>query len=391
MIAAACMLLITLLNCFGTQTFSTVNGVILLFKLIIPVLTAITLLNTSPHSHNWVSAGGFMPYGFKSVFAALPVAGVIYSFIGFNPAIQMAAETKHPERAIPFAVFGALAVCILIYVLVQSAFIVAVPSSSIAHGWHMIHFTGIAAPFVGLLSIAGILALVKWLFIDATISPMGTALVQSMATSRMTLAMINNGYLPKFLATLNSRQAPQRALILNFCIGVMFLLPFPSWQKMVGFLSSCMVLGYVVGPMSLMVLEHDASLQKRGINWHTHILSVCALTICSLMIYWSGWAVVQKMVWVFAIGYMALYIMQLHHPAMRQQLARHHVIRGCWVWLYILSLAVLSYCGSFGGQHWISFGDDFIWAGILSLATYAIAFQCIRKCEITSQPDAASI
>lgn len=59
-----------------------------------------------------------------------------------------------------------------------------------------------------------------------------------------------------FLGT-NKKQTPFRAMVLNTIIGLIFLLPFPSWQQMVGFLVSCLVLGYVVGPMSLMVLSRQ--------------------------------------------------------------------------------------------------------------------------------------
>ena len=149
-------------------------------------------------------------------------------------------------------------------------------------------FTDSAAPFVGLLSLAGVVWLVKWLFVYATVSPTGTAFVQSMSTSRMTLAMVENGSLLRWFSKLNHHSSPHRALLLNCMVGVIFLMPFSSWQSMVGFLSSCMVLGYVVGPMSLMVLDLNSSRQGAFFNWRSHGLNVSALTICGLMIHWSG-------------------------------------------------------------------------------------------------------
>ena len=65
--------------------------------------------------------------------------------------------------------------------------------------------------------------------------------------------------------------------------------------------------------------------------------------------------------------------------------------RGCWVWFYILGLAALSYCGSFGGCHWISSGTDFVWATVLSVATYVVAYGCNKIERATVTPVLASV
>ena len=111
-----------------------------------------------------------------------------------------------------------------------------------------------------------------------------------------------------------------------------------------------------------------------------------ALTICSLMIYWSGWSVVSKIGWVFAIGYIVYSVMCLSRSQMRGRCGYKQVIQGCWVWFYIPGLAALSYCGSFGGCHWISFGADFVWSAVLSIATYVVAYGCNKTARVSLAP-----
>ena len=235
MIATLLMIIICSINCASLKFMSKTNNIILIVKLGTPILTAIILLTTQFHSQNFYAHGGFWDGGAHNILAALPIAGVIYSFIGFNPAIQLAEEVKKPDSAIPFAIFGSLAICIVLYVIVQIAFIGAINPSSLAHGWHHLSFSGDKGPFAGILMGLGFFWFIKLIYIDAALSPFGTALVQASATGRLTYAMSQNCYLPKFLQNLNSQNSPQYAIIINTLIGLLFFLPFPSWQKMVGF------------------------------------------------------------------------------------------------------------------------------------------------------------
>ena len=151
-VSIACMAMITVINNYGVRAYEKVNYIALAFKLVIPVVAVILLFSSQFHTQNFTHEGGFLPYGIKSIFSALPLAGVIYSFIGFNPAIQLASESKNPRKAIPIAIFGALGVCIILYSAIQIAFIGALSGNSLQHGWSVLRFAGDHGPFVGLLA-----------------------------------------------------------------------------------------------------------------------------------------------------------------------------------------------------------------------------------------------
>lgn len=373
-IATALIALITVINSYGISLYSKVNHIILSFKLLIPAITITLLFSHHFHAANFTAGGGFMPYGIQSIFSALPVAGVIYSFIGFNPAVQMAAESKNPRLAIPIAIFGSLAICTILYTLVQIAFISSLPSASIAHGWDHVSFIGDNGPFAGLLAGLGFIWFVKLLYVDAAISPFGTAMVQAMATGRMTYAMSQNGYLPKCFLTTNRHGSPGRAIWVNMLVGLLFILPFPSWQRMVGFLVSCLVLGYIVGPMSLMLLiENEPKQCGNAPRWLLQAYCLVAFYICNLIIYWTGWGVISKIIITFFIGYAILAAKVIWEKVKQKKQHDLNIIRGSWVILYMVGLCIISYLSSFHGHNIIPFGIDFIVMGIFTIAVYGFA------------------
>jgi amino acid transporter len=376
--AIVCLLFISVINTQGIKLYNRINHVILVFKLMVPMLIVAVLLCTHFSIHNFQAHGGFLTMQWHSVFAALPMAGVIYSFIGFNPVIQCAAESKNPRVAIPIAIFGALFICILLYTLIQAAFIGALPAFSIENGWSQIQFPGDNGPFAGLLTLFGLMFLVKIIYLDATLSPFGTAMVQSMATSRLTYGMSQCGYFPKYFQGLHHQKTPRRAVILNTLLGLIFFLPFPSWQHMVGFLVSCLVLGYVIGPMTLMVMAVRNPTDFKMHNGLIHLLAIIAFVVCNLMIYWSGFAVVSKIMVLFVLGYCLLFLNYLIAKTTRKDYYLH-VLRGSWVIFYLMGLFAISYFGSFGGNHVLTTGIDAIVIAGFSICIYALAYIVLRN------------
>ena len=124
-VAAVLMFIMCCINALGIHLLTKTNNAIVLFKIGIPILTALIFIFSQFRVEN-ITAQGFAPYGLKGILAALPAAGVIFSFIGYSPAIMLAGESKNPQKNIPFAIMGSLIFCILLYVLVQFAFLVAV-------------------------------------------------------------------------------------------------------------------------------------------------------------------------------------------------------------------------------------------------------------------------
>jgi len=370
-VAAFLMLVMCFINAMGAKFLSKANNIVVIFKLMVPILTLIILFNVDFHPSN-LTSHGFAPMGIKGILSALPTAGVIFSFIGYSPAIQLAGEAKTPQRSVPIAIIGALLFSICLYVLLQFAFVSALKPSAFMHGWNHLSFTGDTGPFAGIAVAIGMAWMAKIIFIDAAVSPFGTALIYTAATARICYAMGENGYLPKPLMKLNRFGISGRIIALNFFIGVLLFMPFPSWQKLVGFLVSALVFAYAVGPLALPVLRKTLPNQHRPFRLPApKIMCLLAFYICNLIIYWTGWDIVSKVLGAIVIGYIVLAIFKQTKQGKKLNLLWH---KAWWIFIYVALLGLISYLGAFGGgHHIIKFGWDFFVIAIMTWVVFELS------------------
>src|SRR6202034_3606847 len=97
---------------------------------------------------------------------------------------------------------------------------------------------------------------------DAVVSTGGTGLIYLTSASRISFGLSKNGYIPEAFERNNSRKVPVVSIIVSALIGLLFLLPFPSWSKLVNVVTSASVLMYAGAPLALGALR----LQKPDLN-----------------------------------------------------------------------------------------------------------------------------
>src|SRR5207247_898778 len=137
--------------------------------------------------------GGFSPGGAGGVLAAVSTTGIIFALLGFEQADQLAGESANPKRDIPRAVIGAICIGAIIYILLQVVFIGALPAKEIGTTWANGGYTAFSGPFAQLATLVGAAGLATILYIDAVISPGGTALIYVTGTSRVSYGLSRNG------------------------------------------------------------------------------------------------------------------------------------------------------------------------------------------------------
>jgi amino acid transporter len=94
-VAVLAMFLFMAINLAGVKWMAEGNSIAMIWKIGVPVLTIIFIITHSFHSSNFTAGGGFMPFGIKGVFIALPL-GVIFALEGFEQAAQLAGEARNP-------------------------------------------------------------------------------------------------------------------------------------------------------------------------------------------------------------------------------------------------------------------------------------------------------
>lgn len=204
------MLLFTALNLYGIKFAARFNSVIAIWKIIVPIVLLVMLFCFKFHWGNF-TAKQFMPMGIKGILMAVSTGGVVFSFIGFRAAVELGAEAKNPNKAIPRALFGSLLFCVVIYTLLQFAFVGALLPKDFVSGWLHLNFDGRGGPLLDVVATVGIVWLLGLIYIDSIVSPMGAGLVANTSTSRIVYAMSENGYIPKWFLKTNKYSIPSHA------------------------------------------------------------------------------------------------------------------------------------------------------------------------------------
>ena len=362
LVSALLMVVFFLVNFYGVRLFATVNTKITILKFLVPSLTLIVLFAVGIHASNF-SSHGFAPSGSSGVLTAIATGGVVFAYLGFRQAVDMAGEAKNPQRDVPRAVIIAIIIGIVLYVLLQVAFVGAVQPAALAHGWAKLSFS---APFADVAGALGLGWLASLLLADAVLSPGGTGIVYTASTPRVSLALTKNGYWPSSFAILNARGVPYVGLITSTVIGLLLLLPFPGWSKLVGIVSAAIVFTYIVGPVAALVLRRTAPQARRPLHLAgMSIIAPVAFVIASLIIYWAGWPITGDVLIAMAVGLPLYYYFHV-----KNKLEASHAKAGIWLIAFLIFMIVVSYLGSFGGIKLLPYPWDMVVVAVGSLIAF---------------------
>ena len=370
-VAVLLMAVFVAVNFFGVRALAHTNSAATWWKIAVPLVAIFVIAAGNFHPHNFTSEG-FAPFGAKGVLSAISSSGIIFALLGFEQAIQLAGESRDPQRDLPRATLGSVAIGAVVYVLLQIVFIAALPHSSFAHGWAKLHYAGISGPWAGLATLVGLGWLSAVLYLDAVVSPGGTGLIYTTATSRVSFGLARNGYAPKVFTRTDRRGVPWFGLIVSFVTGVICFLPFPSWQELVGFITSASVLMYAGAPLAYGVFadrlpHHERPYRLPG----GKVVAPLSFVVANLIVYWAGWDTLWRLGVAIVIGYLLLggyawYAVRAGLP----DAPRLDWRAAQWLPVYLLGLGLISWQGGFGGQGHLGLWWDMLVVTAFSLAVY---------------------
>jgi len=368
--SAVLVIVYFLLNYWGVKLFVKANSAITLFKFLVPGLTIIGLIWSGFHQENFAlgSQGHFAPYGWSAVFTAVATSGIVFSFNGFQSPISLAGEAHNPSKSLPFAIIGSILIALVIYLLLQVAFIGAVSPSSITNGWHGLNFT---SPFAELAIAVNLNWLAMLLYLDAFVSPSGTGAIYTATTARMIYAMERSNTMPRIFGKTHPLYGvPRPAMWFNLAVSFVFLFFFRGWGALAAVISVAVVISFLTGPISLMVLRKHAHDVHRPLNIRGMALIAPFAFVCaSLVLYWARWPLTGHVILLMA----AALPVYLYYQAKAGWRGFGQELRAAWwLLLYLPAMAGLSLLGSpdFGGLGVIPAGWDMLVVSITSLCFY---------------------
>lgn len=376
-IAAALVVVYFLLNFWSVKLFARSNSAITMFKLVVPALAAITLIASGFHTENFSVGinGGPHVIDFAAVLTAVATAGIVFSFNGFQSPVNLAGEARNPGRNVPLAIFGAIALATIVYVLLQVAYLGAVPQELLAKtGWRGIDFS---SPFADLAKLLGIAWLANLLFFDAFVSPSGTGITYTATTSRMLYGMQRNGTMPKSFGSVHPVWGvPRVAMWFNLAVSYVFLFFFRGWGTLAAVISVATIISYLTGPISAMTLRRTAPDLHRPLRLPGLPLFAClAFVFSTELLYWAKWPLTGEIILLIVVALPVYFYYQakIGWRDFARQLA------GAW-WLiaYLPSIALVSFLGStnFGGRGYLPYGWDLIVVAVVALVFYAWGLRC---------------
>ena len=369
-IAAVLVMVYFFLNFWSVKLFAKSNTAITVFKLVVPAATAIALMVTSYNPGNFhVGAnGGTHAIDISSILTAVAISGIVFSFNGFQSPVNLAGEARNPGRNVPIAVIGSILLATVVYVLLQIAFIGAVPPDQLGKGWAGLEY---ASPFAQLATALMINWMAILLYADAFVSPSGTGATYTATTARMIYAMERNGQLPKIFGHIHPRFGiPRPAMWLNLVVSFIFLFFFRGWGTLAAVISVSTIISYLTGPVSVMTLRRTAPELKRPLRIPgLPVLAALAFIFATELLYWAKWPLTGEIILLMVVA-LPLYFYYTAKSGWED--FRRHLKGAWWLICYLPTIALVSWGGSttFGGRGYLPYGYDLAVVAVIGIVFY---------------------
>jgi len=376
-VAVVLMILFTAMNLAGAKFLSDSNVIVVIWKTVVPVLAIVVVAALQFNPANFHAGGGFMPFGFHGVFAAL-TGGVVFALQGFEQAVQLAGEARNPKRDLSRAVLTAMAIGALLYSLLQVVMIGGLDPKNIINGWSKPLGTDPSdyGAWYTLALAVGAGWLAKTLIIDAVISPAGTGVVYVATTARLSYALGEEREMPSSLTKTNRKGVPVVSIILSAVVGLLAFGPFKSWSALVNVITGATAMMYAFAPVSLAALHKVDGQRPRAYRVPAPGL-VLPAAFCSanLIIYWGGFDITWKLVCAIGFGLLLFAVGAWFSGTGAQKTVRNAIWIGPWLGGQVL----IGFLGRYGlgSRNFLPGWVDIILVIIFALVIY---YWAVRFC-----------
>jgi APA family basic amino acid/polyamine antiporter len=248
------MVLINLINFYGISESVKINVILTtveIFGLLLIILIGVAA----------IAAGTGDPgraFEFKegtSVLTALFAGTVLafYALIGFDDSVNVAEETRNPSRNYPRAIFGALLLAGVIYLLVTFTASMVVPTGQLAES---------SGPLLEVVE-RGPISMPTQLFAAiALLAVSNGALINMIMASRLIYGMADQGVMPSVFSRVHpGRRTPWVSILFTTAIALILLVIIGGNDEALSTLGSTTVvlllLAFVMVNISVLVLRRD--------------------------------------------------------------------------------------------------------------------------------------
>jgi APA family basic amino acid/polyamine antiporter len=247
-VSVALVSILTLLNWLGLRAGSRMQELTSLVKTLALVAFVVACFVISPHSAAdgiAVPTSSVAPKGGLLLAVLVALQAVVITYDGWYFAIYFTEEDKDPARHLPRSSIAGVLACITVYVLVNVALLHVLPMNKLAASdvpgadAAMVIFGGRGRQFILMLAMV------------TAISALNATLLLA---PRILFGMARDGFLPSWVASVNSGGTPSAGLLL-VALGSIALVLSGGYEKLIALSSFLVVSLYLSGFCALFALR----------------------------------------------------------------------------------------------------------------------------------------
>jgi APA family basic amino acid/polyamine antiporter len=274
-------LLITGINFYGISESVRINVILTCVE--ITGLILIVLIGVAALSVGAGDPGRAFEFTEGTSVLGAILAGTVlafYALIGFDDSVNVAEETQHPSRNYPRAIFGALLLAGVIYLLVTFTASMVVPTGILAES---------SGPLLEVVERGPIAIPTKLFAAIALLAVSNGALINMIMASRIIYGMGDQGVMPTVFSTVHpGRRTPWVSILFTAVIALVVLVTVGRNDEALSTLGSTTVvlllLAFVMVNISVLVLRRD-QVQHEHFRAPTAFPVLGAVVASALLIY----------------------------------------------------------------------------------------------------------
>jgi len=186
---------------------------------------------------------------------ALAMSPVLFSYLGWNSSVYVASEIHDPARNLPRSLFFGVAICTAVYLLVNAAYLYAMPVEVLRHEANA--GKGAALALFGEFGGAAVAAFVL-------ISILGTLNAMVLVGPRIAYAMALDGlFLRRFDRAHPRYRTPAYAIVLQALMSVGILIAFGNFERALDYTVFAILLATMADVAALYALRRSQPGRRR--------------------------------------------------------------------------------------------------------------------------------
>lgn len=266
--ALAIVVALTILLWRGVQWSDWVQGLTSVLKGVALVVLVVACLAAAMH---WLRGGGVLPIAPTGARLGLALVisfqAVLFTYNGWAGVLYFGEEMRDAARNVPRALFSGLGAVIVLYVVVNLAYVAVLPMSALASA--AVPAAAAARAIAGARGNAVVHVLIA-------ITLVSSITANLLIASRIAFALARDGLLPHAGARVNAGGTPEIALAVSAAVAIAFLLS-GAFETVIAVLAIFYVLEYTLSLTALFILRRREPTAARpwralGHPWTTGIV-----------------------------------------------------------------------------------------------------------------------